>query len=120
MPPAPVAPVEALRVTEQRPVHAAGERGRMCLHDDVEVVVEEAVRVDVPAVAPAGLVHQLEERAPVVVVADDLASRDASGGDVEQPMTGQGDTTRDSGHGAERMRRHVSTWASQSAGHGRR
>jgi hypothetical protein len=74
--------VEALCIHEVQPMHAFGEVLACALDDEVEVIVEHAVRVEKPAEALLGVVEPADDRVPVVVVVDDRLPRDAAHCDV--------------------------------------
>ena len=79
-----VAAVEPLRVHAVEPVHAVGQLLEEALDHEVEVIVEEAVRVQEPAEAVLRVDDSGDDRSAVVIVADDQLPRDAANGDVER------------------------------------
>jgi hypothetical protein len=83
---ASVAAVVPLRVHPVQAVHPFGECVTGRLDDQVEVVVEDAVRVQPPAVARCGVEDAHDDRVAVVVVADDAPSIDPAHGDVEEAI----------------------------------
>ena len=75
--------VERLRVAAVQEVQAGGEVVARSFDDGVVVVRHQAERVDVPAEAVRGEREEREERAPVVVAADDRDLACAPRRDVE-------------------------------------
>lgn len=78
MPDAVVATVEAHRVDPVEPLHATREVGLGPFDKQVEVVVQQAPGVDLPAVPPLHVDEQLEPRLAVEVVEHDPPLLDAA------------------------------------------
>jgi hypothetical protein len=76
---APPAEVEALRVTATQVLDAGRELRLRRVDDDVVVVRHQAEHVDSPLVAVDRLREEREERAAVMVVADDVGAVHAAG-----------------------------------------
>jgi hypothetical protein len=108
---AAVAAVEPLRVHPVEAVHAGGELLEQALDHEVEVVVEQAERVEQPAEPVLGVDDAADDSDAVVVVAHDVLPRDAADGDVK------GGVRRKRRAGAAR---HVATVARDRRPHPRR
>jgi hypothetical protein len=74
--------VEAARVPAVEVAHAEGEIRLGCLHDEVVVRSEEAVRVEAPAVAARDATEDVDEDAAIVVVEEDEGTTVAHRRDV--------------------------------------
>jgi hypothetical protein len=66
--------VEAGGVSPQQPLHAEAQVGPRCFNDQVKVVAHEAVIMDLPTCAFAGLVQCLEEEFAVFVVVKNVVA----------------------------------------------
>jgi hypothetical protein len=86
---ASVPPVEGLRVPEGERVHPAGERIELTLHDEVEVVLHQAVGEQPPVRAQRGEAQEAQEARAVVVIAEDVAAVDAAHRQVEDAGLGK-------------------------------
>jgi hypothetical protein len=78
--------VEALRVHEVQPVHPARQMLARGFDHEVEVVVEDAVRVQHPAEALLRLVDPAHDGVAVEVVPHDALTRDAAHGHVDDAV----------------------------------
>jgi hypothetical protein len=78
--------VEALGVHEVEAVHPAREMLARGFDHEVEMVVEDAVRMQEPAEAPLRLVDPAHDGVAVEVVAHDGLPRDAADGHVNDAM----------------------------------
>jgi hypothetical protein len=83
VPDADMALVEPLRVDAVEAVHPAREVLENRADDEVEMVVEQAVRVDRPAEAPRGGAEEGRPADAIGVVDDDPHLRHTAGRDVE-------------------------------------
>jgi hypothetical protein len=77
--------VEALRVDPVEAVHPRGNVVERCPHDEMEVVVEQAVGVHAPATAKRGAGEELQPAVSVGVVDNDRHPRDSANGEVVDP-----------------------------------
>jgi phosphoenolpyruvate-protein kinase (PTS system EI component) len=77
-----VRPVEALRVVEAQAVHELGERSIASLDHRVHVIRDQRERVARETEVANELLEAVDEHAPIVVVAEDLATLDAADHDV--------------------------------------
>jgi hypothetical protein len=73
-----VPPVEPHRVEAVQALHPAGQLGLCRLDEQVEVVVEQIPRMQLPAVPPRDLAQQLEPGLAVTIVQDDRSLLDAA------------------------------------------
>jgi hypothetical protein len=79
----PVVPlVEPLRIDPVEAVHPRGDVVESGLHDEVEVVVEQAVRMDAPAETACRAGEEVEPAVSIGIVEDDRHPRDAANGEV--------------------------------------
>ena len=95
----PIVPaVETLRVHEVEPVHPAREVLAGGFHDQVEVVVQHAERVEEPTEPPLRVADPANDRIAVEVVSDDGLPRDAADGYVDDAVRRKDGRTRPTGH----------------------
>jgi hypothetical protein len=92
-----VAAIEALRVDPGQALHPLGQAPEPGFDDQVDVVVHQRAHVESPAEAADRLLHQLQERGAVEVVAEDPPPLDAAARDVVDPSRGK-DVARSSRH----------------------
>jgi len=98
MPGAVVPAVEPLRMEEEQTVHSLRQVDRIALDDEVQVVVEQAPGVNVPAVATDHVPEDTDECSAIVIVDDDRAAVDPASDHVEAAMAEREVTSRDTRH----------------------
>jgi hypothetical protein len=89
VPDARVLAVVRLRVHAVHPLHPLGKRVARRLDDQMEVVVEHAVRVKQPSEPVLGVDDASNELVAVVVVGDDPLACDAAHGYVDDAIRGE-------------------------------
>src|SRR5712691_1275944 len=90
--------VEPLRVDAVEAVHTAGDVVELCLDDQVEVIVEQAVGKDCPAGAYGRVGEEAHPAQAVDIVDHDRPPRDAAHSEVEDAR-GRKSATRLARHG---------------------
>ncbi len=81
-----MARVEPLRVAAVEALHAGGELGDGCVHDQVVVRAQYAEREDGPAEVVDVVKQKMEEAAAVEVVAERRRGIHAARPDMEEPV----------------------------------